>query len=135
MKHGLSLVNKWRELYQMSSEIQSELDMLLHQLLNLTLNFTDGLETKASKDIEDFVSERQGLVQQLEGIMDVQKMNGLQKEELKRILAYDLTIQERMLSIKNEAQEWLLHRNLAKTQRSLYETKYASESYLMDKRK
>ncbi|WP_433747767.1 hypothetical protein [Paenibacillus amylolyticus] len=119
----------------MSSEIQSELDRLLYQLLNLTLNFTDELETKASKDIEDFVSERQDLVQQLQGIMDVQKMNSLQKEELKRILTYDLMIQERMLSIKNEAQEWLLQRNLAKTQRSLYETKYASESYLMDKRK
>ncbi|GAS84654.1 hypothetical protein [Paenibacillus amylolyticus] len=119
----------------MSSEIQSELDMLLHQLLNLTLNFIDELETKVSKDIEDFISERQDLVQQLQGIMDVQKMNSLQKEELKVILTYDLMIQERMLLIKNEAQEWLLQRNLAKTQRSLYESKYASESYLMDKRK
>ncbi|MBY0118839.1 hypothetical protein NST33_28105 [Paenibacillus sp. FSL L8-0435] len=119
----------------MISEIQSELDMLLHQLLNITLNFTDELETKDSEDIENFVSERQDLVQQLQGIMDVQKMNSLQKEELKRILSYDLMIQERILLIKNEAQEWLLQRNLAKTQRSLYETKYVSESYLMDKRK
>ncbi|MDR6720307.1 hypothetical protein [Paenibacillus sp. 2003] len=119
----------------MSSENQSELDILLQQLLDLTLNFTDELNTKASEDMEYFVNERQDLVQQLRLIMDVQKMDDLQKEELKRILTYDVMIQERMLSVKNEAQEWLLQRNLAKTQRSIYENKYATESYLMDKRK
>ncbi|WP_405154127.1 hypothetical protein [Paenibacillus sp. FSL K6-0108] len=117
------------------SSHKAELDTVLNQLSELTLKFTSELESKVSEDVENFVDERQILVQKLQKIVNDQEISDLQKEELKLILAYDVKIEERMSSLKNAAQEWLLQRNVAKTQRSVYEAKYATESYLMDKRK
>ncbi|WP_336762383.1 hypothetical protein [Paenibacillus sp. USHLN196] len=119
----------------MSSSNNTLINIVLSQLNELTQNFIKDLELQDSDHVEQFVEERQLLVQQLHDVLDVQVMSDLQKEALKQVLAYDTIIEQRMSSLKNEAQEWLLQRNTAKTQRTVYESKYASESYLMDKRK
>lgn len=118
------------------SSRSTALDSVLNRLAGLTQKFTNELEARGPEDIERFVDERQLLVQQLHDALDIQEMSDLQKEDLKQVLAYDTIIEKRMLSLKNEAQEWLLQRNAAKAQRTVYESsRYASESYLMDKRK
>ncbi|MEK4363621.1 hypothetical protein MKX68_14230 [Paenibacillus sp. FSL M8-0212] len=119
----------------MSSSNKTLIDNLLSQLSELTQSFIKDLEIQDSDHVEQFVQERELLVQQLHEVLDVEEMSDMQKEALKKVLAYDKIIEQRMSSLKNEAQEWLLQRNTAKTQRTVYESKYASESYLMDKRK
>lgn len=111
------------------------MDVVLSQLVELTQKFSYEIGSKTPENVETFINERQLLVQQLQGIFAVQGMTNSQKEEIRSILTYDAKIEECISSLKNEAQEWLLLRNTAKTQRSVYETKYGSESYLMDKRK
>ncbi|WP_091013038.1 MULTISPECIES: flagellar protein FliT [Paenibacillus] len=111
------------------------IDMVLSELSVLTHSFMLQLETRSSDETENFVNERQVLVGQLREALDVQEMDNEQQDELKRILGYDQRIQGHMLSLKNEAQQWLTQRSAARSQRSVYENNYTVGSYLMDKRK
>ncbi|RAW09968.1 hypothetical protein DC345_29640 [Paenibacillus taichungensis] len=111
------------------------INTVLNKLLELTQSFVLQLETKSSDEAENFVDQRQVLVEQLQEILNNQEMDHQQQDELKRILGWDERIQGHMLSLKNEAQQWLIQRSAARSQRSVYENNYAVDSYLMDKRK
>ncbi|MCZ1264077.1 hypothetical protein PTQ21_02155 [Paenibacillus marchantiae] len=114
---------------------QVDIDDALDELSNLTELFVNGLGDKSSDQAEAFVGERQVVVDHLIDMTDSHKMNAEQQEKLRSILSYDESIQTHMWSLKNMAQKWLIQRNAARNQRSVYEAKYAADSYLMDKRK
>lgn len=113
----------------------TSMDDVLEELANLTNSFVNGLDGKTSDQVEVFVEERQAVVERLMDMAGSHKMNAEQQGKLQNILSYDESIQAHMLSLKNEAQKWLMQRNAAKNQRNVYESKYAADSYLMDKRK
>jgi hypothetical protein len=114
---------------------QVDIDDALEELGNLTELFVNRLGDKSSDQVEAFVGERQFVVERLLDMAGSHNMNAEQQEKLRSILSYDESIQMHMLSLKKEAQKWLIQRNAARNQRSVYEAKYAADSYLMDKRK
>ncbi|MDP4098591.1 hypothetical protein OIN60_17810 [Paenibacillus sp. P96] len=114
---------------------QAEINAVLERLSNLTERFVVQLEDKTSEEVEAFVSERQMVVDQLQQVTGTTVLNDKQKKELANILSYDERIQQHMLSLRNNAQQWLMKRNAAKVQKNVYESRYTPDSYLMDKRK
>lgn len=111
------------------------MDDVLEELASLTQSFVSDLDGVTSDQVEVFVDKRQVVVERLMDMAGSHKMNAEQQDRLRNILSYDESIQAHMLSLKNEAQKWLVQRNAARNQRSVYEAKYAADSYLMDKRK
>lgn len=116
-------------------ESKDQINQLLEELAILTDAFVKEINAKSSDETEAFVNERQSIVERLIKLGGPAKANQEQHTKLNHILAYDALIESHMLALKDEAQRWLMQRNAARSQRNLYEAKYAADSYLMDKRK
>ncbi|MBU9706455.1 MULTISPECIES: hypothetical protein [Paenibacillus] len=112
----------------MINEVLSQLEQLTQQFI-LRLNETN------YEEVEIFVEVRQMKVDQLVNALENSPMTEEQKMKLESILSYDALIDQRMQSLKQEAQNWLVQRNIAKSQRNAYESNYTPDSFLMDRRK
>ncbi|KAF6656834.1 hypothetical protein ACT3XG_22645 [Paenibacillus polymyxa] len=112
----------------MINEVLSQLEQLTQQFI-LRLNETN------YEEVEIFVEVRQMKVDQLVNALENLPMTEEQKMKLESILSYDALIDQRMQSLKQEAQNWLVQRNIAKSQRNAYESNYTPDSFLMDRRK
>ncbi|MEJ3718791.1 hypothetical protein WGM54_12290 [Paenibacillus polymyxa] len=112
----------------MINEVLSQLEQLTQQFI-LRLNETN------YEEVEIFVEVRQMKVDQLVNALGNSSMTEEQKMKLESILGYDALIDQRMQSLKQEAQNWLVQRNIAKSQRNAYESNYTPDSFLMDRRK
>ncbi|MNW38006.1 hypothetical protein D3C74_150630 [compost metagenome] len=111
------------------------MDELLVHLEQMTQEFTIRLNETTYEEIEQFVEERQVKVDRILTFLESQSPTIEQKRKVKSILYNDQMISQRILQLKVEAQDWLLQRNMAKTQRIAYESAYSPESVLMDRRK
>ncbi|MEE4563299.1 hypothetical protein [Paenibacillus polymyxa] len=107
----------------------------LSQLEQLTQQFILRLNETNYEEVEIFVEVRQMKVDQLVNALENSPMTEEQKMKLEYILSYDALIDQRMQSLKQEAQNWLVQRNIAKSQRNAYESNYTPDSFLMDRRK
>ncbi|AIY11630.1 hypothetical protein LK13_10445 [Paenibacillus polymyxa] len=107
----------------------------LSQLEQLTQQFILRLNETNYEEVEIFVEVRQMKVDQLLNTLENSPMTEEQKMKLESILSYDALIDQRMQSLKQEAQNWLVQRNIAKSQRNAYESNYTPDSFLMDRRK
>ena len=114
-------------------ESKDQVNQLLEELEVLTDAFVKEIDAKSSDETEAFVNERQLIVERLIKFGGLHKTSQEQQIKLNEILSYDALIQSRMLALKDEAQQWLMQRSVARNQRNLYEAKYAADSYLMDK--
>ncbi|WP_151259635.1 hypothetical protein [Paenibacillus polymyxa] len=101
----------------------------------LTQQFILRLNETNYEEVEIFVEVRQMKVDQLLNTLENSPMTEEQKMKLESILSYDALIDQRMQSLKQEAQNWLVQRNIAKSQRNAYESNYTPDSFLMDRRK
>lgn len=111
------------------------IDNTLTQLKQKTQQFILQLNEVDYEEVERFVAERQECVDHLLKMLELQVISAPQKQILERILSYDGEINQRMHVLKEEAKDWLIQRSQAKSQRSAYDSKYAPDSYLMDRRK
>ncbi|MCP3794830.1 hypothetical protein [Paenibacillus sp. CH40] len=107
----------------------------LSQLEQLTQQFILRLNETNYEEIEIFVEVRQMKVNKLLSVLINTPMTAEQKQKLESILSHDAIIDQHMQSLKQEAQNWLVQRNIAKSQRNAYETNYTPDSFLMDRRK
>lgn len=88
------------------------------------------------EELEEFVEKRQVLIDSIREKFSGQSALSIEEEShLKAVLRRDPEIIERMQQLKGEAANWLQHRELAKIQRSAYETAYTPDSFLMDRKK
>jgi glycyl-tRNA synthetase (class II) len=111
------------------------MDELLVHLEQMTQQFIIRLNETTYEEVEKFVEERQVKVDQILTLSESQFLTVEQKRKMESILRNDEMISQRMLQLKIEAQDWLLQRNMAKTQRNAYESAYTPDSILMDRRK
>ncbi|MFC3747570.1 hypothetical protein [Paenibacillus sp. GCM10012306] len=111
------------------------MDKLIVDLNSLTQDIMNRLYDLAYEEIEEFVEERQKLVDSLVFEVERGKPTSAQKLEITRILEHDPEIMARMNALRLEAQDWLYKRNQAKAQRSAYEAAYTPDSFLMDRKK
>ncbi|WP_348620770.1 hypothetical protein [Paenibacillus polymyxa] len=101
----------------------------------LTQQFIIRLNETNYEEVEIFVEVRQMKVDKLLNVLENSPMTEEQKQKLESILSHDALIDQHMQSLKQEAQNWLVQRNMAKSQRSAYESNYTPDSFLMDRRK
>lgn len=107
---------------------------LIVELDQLTRSVIGSLRQMSTEELVNFVGKRQIIVDQIVDSASRELLNQFQQEKLASILEYDPMIRERMEELKLEASNWLMQRDQAKQQRSAYESAYASDSILMDRR-
>lgn len=110
------------------------MDELLTRLEELTQRVVFNIEQVDYEQLEQFIKERQKLVNCMSGLQDTE-LTDVQSARLVKILDYDKSISDRMSSLKEEASKWLSQRQMAKSQQGAYETKYIPDSILMDYKK
>lgn len=110
------------------------MDELIVQLDQITQSVSGSLNQMSSEELVAFVEKRQLIVDQMVANASSIPLNHSQQEKLGSILEFDQMIRERMEQLKLEASNWLIQRDQAKQQRSAYESSYASDSILMDRR-
>ncbi|ETT48891.1 flagellar protein FliT [Paenibacillus sp. FSL H7-0942] len=111
------------------------MDNLIERLSTMTQVVIERIEETSYEELETFIEDRQHIVDAIIKESESFPLDVKQKGEVHRILAYDKTLLDRMNTLRIEAQDWLHKRNQAKMQRNVYETTYASDSMLMDRRK
>ncbi|OMF04648.1 hypothetical protein BK129_18500 [Paenibacillus amylolyticus] len=111
------------------------MDNLIERLSTMTQEVIERIEETSYEELETFIEDRQHIVDAIIKESESFPLDVKQKGEVHRILAYDKTLLDRMNTLRIEAQDWLHKRNQAKMQRNVYETAYASDSMLMDRRK
>ncbi|ETT49979.1 hypothetical protein C162_12111 [Paenibacillus sp. FSL R7-269] len=111
------------------------MDELVRNLDLLTQEMMDGLQDATYEELEDFVEERQKLVDSITEEVVISTTSPAQKDVLRRILEHDPAIMARMNAHRLEALDFLQKRNQAKAQRNAYETAYTPDSILMDRKK
>lgn len=107
----------------------------VNELETMTLQLISVLEHTTYEELAEFVERRQPIVDRINQTALEQKLTSEDKEMLKVILQHDPIIMVRMTVLKNEAGNWLSQRKQATRQRSVYESAYTPDSYLLDKRK
>ncbi|OKP85804.1 hypothetical protein A3844_15740 [Paenibacillus helianthi] len=111
------------------------MDELILSLDQLTHGMMSRLQEATYEELEDFVEERQKLVDAIAEKVACNPSTPAQKREINRILENDNALLDRMNELRMEARDWLQKRSQAKVQRSAYEAVYSPDSLLMDRRK
>ncbi|MGN7169668.1 hypothetical protein ACTHSJ_27750 [Paenibacillus cellulositrophicus] len=111
------------------------MDKFINSLKVLTESVLERLHCISPQELQDFVQERQQLIDELNRFKQHTPFSPSQVEQLQSILQADPLILNRMNQLKMEASDWLQNRGQAKMQRSAYESAYTPDSFLMDQRK
>lgn len=111
------------------------MDELIRSLDQLTMEMMIQLQEATYEELEDFVEERQILVDSIAEQVAICPATSAQKQEIQRILGNDHELLDRMNALRQEAQNFLQKRGQAKVQRSAYEAGYTPDSFLMDRKK
>ncbi|MEK3717886.1 flagellar protein FliT [Paenibacillus sp. FSL R7-0333] len=111
------------------------MDEFIRNLDRLTGEMMDRLQDATYEELEEFVGERQKLVDSITNEVEVCPATLAQKQEINRILSHDNELLDRMNALRQEAQDFLQKRGQAKIQRNAYETAYTPDSFLMDRKK
>lgn len=111
------------------------MDNCILELNKITQDIINRLENCSYEELNDFVEQRQIMIDQLEQHVRKQSIGVIQQNQLRELLKADPVILERMQQLKSEAAKWLQQREQAKAQRSAYEAAYTPDSFLMDRRK
>ena len=93
------------------------------------------LEEVSYEELADLTELRQSVIDKLAVEIDKSPLNPEQKQRIHQLIKGDQLILSRMEDLKQEASQWLIQRDLAKTRRNAYEAAYAYDSMLMDQRK
>ncbi|MRN54293.1 flagellar protein FliT [Paenibacillus monticola] len=111
------------------------MDELIRSLEQLTQGIMGRLNEAPYEELESFVEKRQNIVDSMGERAAIFQPTPAQKQEINRILEDDAAILAAMNSHRLEAQDWLQKRNQAKAQHNAYDTHYAPDSILMDRKK
>lgn len=111
------------------------MDELIHQLDNLDQQMLQNSESASHEDWTIFINDREQIINGIIASETVNPLTSEQKVRLTKIQFREEQLRRIMEQQKQEAAEWLRNRGQAKVQRNAYETNYASDSIIMDKRK
>lgn len=113
-----------------------EMDELISELEFETSQIMDRISSVPYDELDEFIDNRQHIVDTLIRIVQLTEPSPDHKIRVREILKTDATVMSRIDELRNEAQDWIRHRNQAKLQRSAYEgLGGAIDSILMDRRK
>jgi len=108
---------------------------VIEQIARVTESISGKLDSVSPEELEQFIQERENLIQKLSG----QSMSPAEKEKWKpvvqNLLRQDMVIAKRIASLRDEASEGLRKMQLAKRQKSGYEGGYGESSLFYSTRK
>lgn len=111
------------------------MDEQIQSLESLTSDLIQQLNSLDYEQLEEFVEIRESITNKILSVLNDSKLTEEQKLRLKILLQYDGVILDKMKSLKDEARDWTIRQNQIKAQHSAYDSGYATDSILMDKRK
>lgn len=113
-----------------------EMDDLISELEFETSQILDGISSIPYEELDKFIDKRQHIVDTLIRMAELAEPSSDHKIRVREILKTDAAVISRIEELRNEAQDWIRHRNQAKLQRNAYEGfGGAIDSILMDQRK
>ncbi|GAB6991341.1 flagellar protein FliT [Paenibacillus pini] len=110
------------------------MDNVIDQLEEITQSIMVSLSHSSFEDLENFVEERQRIIDHINHLKLEKPITSEQFIRLQEILKCDPLILDKMLELKNEASNWLQQRGQAKVRSHAYEMVYTPDSILMDKK-
>lgn len=111
------------------------MDEQIQSLESLTSNLIQQINSLDYEQLEEFVEIRESITNKILSVLNDSKLTEEQKLRLKTILKNDTVILDKMRSLKDEAREWTIRQNQIKAQHNAYDSRHATDSILMDKRK
>lgn len=111
------------------------MDNLVASLEKLTLDFVERVSEADYVEVEDFVKERERIIQQIRRALEGHKGAEIYREAIVRILSHDPIIQARMEELKEEARQHLEKSSTAKRQRAAYDPSLVPDAVLFDQKK
>lgn len=111
------------------------MDDLIQQLEQLTLDLLPRLDFASYEELALFVRQRQLIIDRLTAAAQTSPPTRSQKNRVAKLGGYDHMILEAIQRLKEEAGHCLEQRSRSKQQHRAYETAYAAEAILMDRRK
>lgn len=111
------------------------MDNLIATLKTLTLDFVERVNGATFEEVEDFVKERERIVQQIRLALEGQKNAKLYREPIADILRHDPVIQARMEELREEARQHLEKSSKARRQKAAYDPHWTPDAVLFDKKK
>ncbi|CAG7656154.1 flagellar protein FliT [Paenibacillus allorhizosphaerae] len=111
------------------------LDDLISRLEFLTGEIMERLSVAAMEDVEEFVLQRDALIEQIVSVRRTPEERASFKDRVEVTLRWDDLIVGRMNKLKEEAQDGLKKMSLGKVQRGAYEIDYTPDSVFFDRKK
>lgn len=125
----------WLEASKLVPAHENTMDNCILELNKITQDIINRLDNCSYEELNDFVEQRQNLIDQLEQQVRKQSIGVIEQHQLRELLEADPMIIARMQQLKSEAAKWLQQREHTKTQRNAYDTAYTPDSFLMDRKK
>lgn len=100
------------------------------QLFDLTLHIIDQIGDIGYEDLAAFADQRESLVKTM--MSNHTEFNESDKIKIKQLMDYDHIIINKMLSLKNEASNWLNKQGSIRVQKNAYSAHYAPDSLFFD---
>lgn len=111
------------------------MDEVFDQLETLTRDIVANIDQVDYLYLSEFVDIREQYMNDCKEYFESAVVSQKHRDQIKRILAYDKVILERMSFLKEVASEGMQKTKMAKQQQNMYETSYTNESYFFDKKK
>ncbi|MEK8131752.1 hypothetical protein WMW72_27975 [Paenibacillus filicis] len=111
------------------------MDKIIEQLESMTENILEVLTETETEDLEEFVLQRDELINQMMDMPRTPEDKALFGNRIEALLQADPFIVERMRQLQQEAQDGLKKINLVKMQRGAYESVYSPDSIYFDRKK
>ncbi|MBD0384160.1 flagellar protein FliT [Paenibacillus sedimenti] len=110
------------------------MDEVIAKLEQLTADVLQQIDSIEWEALEQFVENRDELISEL-GQFSTSVPSEAQRERIQKILTHDLTIIQRMVVYKSEAESQISKLSNAQKTKNAYNSYYSSESHFVDKRK
>ncbi len=110
------------------------MDKVIQDLEELTLRIVDDLTNASYEHLADFVEQRGAMIAKLREHQVSENDKTKYKEKIRRILAYDALILEKMTALKTEAKEKLGKINAGRKRMRVYNPAYTPDALFFDQK-
>ncbi|GAB2719718.1 hypothetical protein ACFQWB_16115 [Paenibacillus thermoaerophilus] len=109
-------------------------DKAVEELLALTSAMVDRLEEATAEELEQFVADRQPLVEAVVSAAETAEFRERHRENAERLRRLDAVLMDRMERLRDEAGREIAKQQAARKQASAYQPQYEEESVFFDRR-
>lgn len=110
------------------------MDNPLNKLLEINRDHVKRINELTYEEVESLFEIRDSLISMLPTYFEQHSITVEDKQCIELIIKDDVIFANKIEELKKDASDWFAHRNVAKSQKNAYESKYENNGILMDKR-